>query len=256
MNGPELATDASGHSLWPRNGGVVCESPGVPEIARKVVRKLRSTYRDFLADGVDTAFALGDDPSFAEWYDRVWPVLQWDHRPSARRLFELAARGPGEGAIVEIGSFIGNSTVFLAAPWRDRVHAVDPHSDASMTQVPGTATTSQEFIANLERFGVRERVVYHREASVAAAHSWSDGSVRLLFIDGLHTYDAVTADYRAWAPHLARRHVVLFDDFLWGEVERAVRDLQREATPPWFAVRGGQAMFATEPLPLRMAGLP
>ena len=125
-----------------------------------------------------------------------------------------------------------------------------------MTQVPGTPVTSEEFLANLERFGVSHRVEYHRQPSVTAARGWSCGPVRLLYIDGLHTYDAVTADYRAWAPHLASQHVVVFDDFLWKDVERAVRVLRAEVRPTWFGVRGGQAIFATSPLELRTAGLP
>ena len=223
---------------------------------RRLVRKARNVYRDALADQVDRLFALGDDHAFSSWFERVWPTLQWDHRPSARRLYQLAAMGPGEGTIVEIGSFIGNSTIFLAAPGRDTVHAVDPHSEESMTQVPGAASTSDDFLANLKRFGVRDRVLYHRRPSVEAAAEWSGERVRLLYIDGLHTYEAVTADYRAWAPHLATHHVVVFDDFLWKEVERAVRDLRAEAKPTWFAIRGGQAIFSSTPLALRIAGLP
>jgi predicted O-methyltransferase YrrM len=49
----------------------------------------------------------------------------------ARALFGLAYAGPGEGAIVEIGSFIGRSTIYLAkgamAAGRERVTAIDPH---------------------------------------------------------------------------------------------------------------------------------
>jgi predicted O-methyltransferase YrrM len=226
-----------------------------PDMER-VLRRARHEYRRLLADRVDMVLARSDDPAFAEWFARVWPALRWDHRPSARRLYELAARGPGEGDIVEIGSFIGNSTIFLAAPGRDRVHAVDPHDDQSMTQVPGSSSTSEEFLSNLDAYGVRDRVEYHRETSARAAAAWDGSPVRLLFIDGLHTYEAVMADYHAWAPHLAAQHVVLFDDYLWPAVERAVRELRISVQPRWFAVRGGQALFATDPLSLRLAGLP
>lgn len=222
----------------------------------RALRRARHEYRRRLADQVDSLLARGDDPAFVECFERVWPALRWDHRPSARRLYELAAHGPGTGDIVEIGSFIGNSTIFLAAPGRDRVHAIDPHDDASMTQVPGSASTSDEFLSNLEAYGVRDRVVYHRETSASAAGAWDGTPVRLLFIDGLHTYEAVMADYRAWAPHLAAHHVVVFDDFLWPAVERAVRELRNDVQPQWFAVRGGQVLFATDALTLRVAGLP
>jgi predicted O-methyltransferase YrrM len=228
-------------------------------VRRSVVRRVRGRYRDHLADRVDVLFARVDDGRFRILFDEVWPVLQWDHRPTARRLYLLAKEGPGEGAIVEIGSFLGNSTIFLAAGARsgrgEVVHAIDPHSPESMTQVPGDPDVSARFLSNLERFRVRDRVVYHRLQSVRTAAEWNAGPVRLLFVDGLHTYDSVRDDFNAWQPHLGSRWTVVFDDVLWPEVERAVADLKRRWRPPWSAVRGGQAIFSTHPLSVRIAGL-
>ena len=51
------------------------------------------------------------------------------------------------------------------------------------------------------RFGCRAHVFHN--FSLAVAPFFADGSVDAAFIDGLHTYDALTADLHAWWPKIA-----------------------------------------------------
>jgi len=133
-------------------------------------------------------------------------------------LYALAARGPEVGAIVEIGSNRGKSTALLARAarlaGRERVHAIDPHRGG----------TEAEFRANLAREGLDDWVIPHVAKSQEFVSTWRD-PIRLLFIDGLHTYEGVRADYTDWAPFVVGGGVIaLHDTFQWDGPRRVVEE--------------------------------
>ena len=137
----------------------------------------------------------------------------------ARFLGVLAACVPARGAIVEIGSFKGKSTVMLASVAAHYglgpVVAIDPHT-APLTTDPGIAaesSTYQEFLASVKTAGLTEHVETHRAYSRDTAKGWSR-PIRLLWIDGDHTFRGAKEDFDLFTPHLVKNGVVALHDAL------------------------------------------
>jgi len=135
----------------------------------------------------------------------------WLSDAQGRALFEAAAASTGSGAIVEIGSWKGRSTTWLALGARlagRRVHAVDPHRQS---REDPAAATLEEFLGNLRRAGVAD-VVEPLVMTSAEAAARVTGPVELLFIDGDHSVEGARRDAELWLPRLAEGGVVMFHD--------------------------------------------
>lgn len=153
-------------------------------------------------------------------------------------LMKLACDGPGVGAIVEIGSFMGRSTCFLALgsqrAHREVVHAVDhftgspEHQAGANCEIPAIVqdgTTFHEFEKNIAQAGVGDYVRPIQASSREAAAAW-DGPIRLLFIDGDHSYEASREDFEAWVPFVVPGGLIAFHDIgHWPGVTQFYKEL-------------------------------
>ncbi len=123
------------------------------------------------------------------------------------------------GEVLEIGSYQGKSTVILAKAaafaGQSRVCAVDPLDLPAATDpteiAPGAL--AGVFHANLRAYGISDAVEFHQMRSEDLGRSW-DRPLRLLWIDGDHTWDGARTDFDTFARHLAPGGIVAFHDVL------------------------------------------
>ena len=157
---------------------------------------------------------------FVQLAERFADVKGWLSPVEGYLLYRLARDGEGQGAIVEIGSWMGRSTAWLAAgskaAGREHVHAVDVFDGGPMLKelevIRKEGTTYHHFTENLERLGLFDHVEPIVAESSAAAQGWTKGAIRLLFIDGDHRYPAVRQDFDLWSSHVVVGGFVVLDD--------------------------------------------
>jgi predicted O-methyltransferase YrrM len=135
----------------------------------------------------------------------------WLSDAQGRALYDAAAATTGRGAIVEIGSWKGRSTAWLAAGARragQRVFAIDPHTGS---REDPHANTLDEFLDNMQRAGVSDVVTPLVMTSVEAVRRVPE-AIELLFIDGDHRFEGVRRDADLWLPRLVDGAVVMLHD--------------------------------------------
>jgi N-succinyldiaminopimelate aminotransferase len=130
-------------------------------------------------------------------------------------LYETALAYAPVGPVMEIGTYCGKSTIYLAAAARqygqtvltvDHHHGSEEHQegweyhDTSLVD-PGTGRidTLPRFRAAIAAAGLEDDVVAIVGRSDRVAQVWR-GLLGMVFIDGGHTDEAAQADYEGWAP--------------------------------------------------------
>jgi predicted O-methyltransferase YrrM len=147
--------------------------------------------------------------------------------PEGLALHETAARYARVGPILEIGTYCGKSTIYLAAgaPGARAWVITLGHPPGSEENQPGWAyhdpelvdprtgriDTLPHFRSALAASGLEDSVIAIVGRSADVARLWCTG-LGMLFIDGGHTDAAAVADYQGWAPHLARAGALAIHD--------------------------------------------
>lgn len=134
------------------------------------------------------------------------------------RLYDLAIEVSAHGPCLEVGSYCGKSTIYLASACREHggvLFAVDHHRGSEEHQVGEAYHDPELYDAVAKRMDSfwafrRTLVLAELEATVVpivassalVGRHWTT-PLQLVFIDGGHSQAAALADYAAWSPHVA-----------------------------------------------------
>lgn len=139
-------------------------------------------------------------------------------------LYLLARYGEGAGEIVEVGSFMGLSTCWLAfgssLAGREKVTAVDTFKGSPQQQlgeqyesevIVREGSTLRVFKENIQRMGLSGHVDPMEGKSREISETWTK-PIRLLFIDGDHSYEQCAMDFQCWSPFVVPHGCIAFHD--------------------------------------------
>jgi predicted O-methyltransferase YrrM len=168
------------------------------------------------------------------------PIEGWLHEQAGANLYQFARFRAPTPIIVELGSWKGRSTIWLASGVKDRgegrVYAVDtwkgtPGEEAHRDLLKGYGPDQlyEEFLQHLKAAGLLDYVEPIRKNTVEASGAWPvTEKIGLLFIDAGHDYHDVRQDFEFWAPFVAPKGLIVFDDVpSWPGPTRLVSELPR-----------------------------
>lgn len=142
-------------------------------------------------------------------------------------LYRAGCDGARVGPLVEVGTYCGKSTLYLAAAARTAgtvVVTVDHHRgseehqpgweyhDPSLVDAEsGRFDTLHRFHRTMVAADVDDAVVAVVGRSATVARLWNT-PVGMVFVDGGHTDEAANTDYEGWWPHVAPDGLLVIHD--------------------------------------------
>lgn len=137
-------------------------------------------------------------------------------------LYELARQCRPDARVLEIGSYLGASTCFLAAGLRGpnaTIVCVDTWQNQTMSE--GIRDTLPEFLRNVEP--IRPKLTLIRKFSSDVSPSELGGRFDLVFLDGDHSYRQTRADFELVSNWVVPNGILAFHDSAFFEgVSRVV----------------------------------
>lgn len=141
-------------------------------------------------------------------------------------LYEAGREAASLGPLLEIGTYVGKSTLYLGAAAREggTVLFTLDHHRGSEEQQPGQPYFDPRFVDEWGRVdtlpafrrtmalaGLEDTVVAIVGRSATVAAYWRT-PLAMVFIDGSHTEESAQADYEGWAPHVMEGGLLAIHD--------------------------------------------
>jgi Methyltransferase domain len=175
----------------------------------------------------------------------------WRTGADAAELARVSFELPDDAVIVEVGVFLGRSTVLLAGPRRLRgsgkVYGVDPfdlsgdsfsvpHYENILAQIGG-GSPEERCLEYIRRAGLSEWIEVRRGVADEVAADWSQ-PIDLLLLDGDQSPAGARAAYDSWLPFLKIGGVIALGNVRSGRYEEGHDGNRRladtEVKPPRF----------------------
>ena len=132
-----------------------------------------------------------------------------------------------DSVVAEIGSFSGESSVMFAEKAK-KVYCIDPWDGEDAGNYGGAHMAISEVEKNFnERTESFQNIEKIKKLSDDAAADLEDGSIDILYIDGMHTYDQVKKDIKNYFTKVKRDGILSGHDYnliIWGGVKDAIKE--------------------------------
>lgn len=137
-----------------------------------------------------------------------------------------------EYPIVNIGTYCGKSTAFLASGTKQKVYAIDLWDARHKAYTPDKfdllrgyhlKSTHQEFMKNMEKHEF-DNVIPIKGDSNIIGKTW-DKPLGVLFIDGDHHYEQALKDYELFAKHIVVGGYLAIHDIVITTVRKLIDEV-------------------------------
>lgn len=151
--------------------------------------------------------------------------------------------GPRLKIAIEVGSYIGASSMFIAQsiPEHSKLICIDswlwdgPKEHKLFNNYDDVYL---QFLSNIFHSNLANKISSLRMSSTSAA-KFINVKADLIFIDAQHDYQAVKSDLEAWLPHLTVDGIMCGDDYNFDSVKKAVDEKAKQYNKK-LIVKGGR----------------